>query len=163
MTEVVASPEVGLQRSGSSRWALAAALVLLVLGSLLAAFGVVVVGQGLAYDDVGNMGYGSLAVVIGAVVVAIGLLHVANAIAIWKHRPSARYIGILISLLGALFGAKNLPTAFDLVNVRPDAGSDVVVASLSISAILSGLIFFPYLLALIGLLIGGAQFRGRRG
>lgn len=86
---------------GESRWAVVAGLILLLLAVPIGGLGIVLIAQGVNYDDPGGaaMGYGTLAMVIGAVVVGIGIIHAASSIYISRHHAWARYAGVVIAVL----------------------------------------------------------------
>lgn len=146
---------------GESRWAAFAGLMLLVLGLPITVFGVVLMAQGLAYDDRGNMGYGTLALVIGAVLVVIAIVHITVGTFIWRHHPWARYAGIVVGLLGAMLAAIVLLTAFNPV-YQSGLQGELIQVGPNVMSIVIGLSFFPYVFAVIGLVLGGDHFRRRR-
>ena len=158
----MATREGGSHGFGNSRLAATASIVLLVLGLLVAAFGVLLAAQGLATNAPDSPGLGGFFAGIGVVILTIGALQVIDAIFIWAHRAWARYLGIVFGVLGALFGANRLPGAFDSTYRTVNGGDPPgILTPPDISSILSGLILFPYVVALIGLLVGGPHFRRR--
>jgi len=150
---------------GDSRWAVVASLLLLVIGILIVAFGLLQIVGGLLYDDVGGraMGYDVIFMVTGVVLVALGILHGIVARAIWKHRPWARKVGLAISFLGALLGVYVLPSAFTPL-IRSNALTGENISSgpnlLAISIVLIGA---AYVVILISLVVSSRHFRTREG
>jgi hypothetical protein len=87
--------------------------------------------------------------VIGLTVLVIGLLHVISAIFIWAHRAWARYLGLVLAVLGSLF------FVFGLLGLASNTGADP-------QSQLTGLVFFLfYPLSVIALAMGGRHFRPR--
>ncbi len=160
MTRIQAPPTVSVQDFGDSRWAVVAEVLLLVLGLAVAGLGILFIAQGLAFDEPGLPGFGTFVVVLGVVIVVVGILHVVAAAYIWRHQSWARALGLILALLGAILGALVLPAAFspafttgsqgELINVGPD-----------LTSILIGLSVVPYLLVVVGLVLGGRHFRKR--
>lgn len=144
---------------GHSRWAVAAAAVLLGLGVLAVGAGSVLVFDGLTRDDSDQMGYGTLAAVIGGVIAAFGGAQVASAIGIWRHAAWARYVGLALAAVGAIVGGVVLPTAFNTVYVAGAGFGEIVAAGPNPTSITIGLSFFPSLFVVIGLALGGRHFR----
>lgn len=162
MAQAIGSFSTPASRFGSSRPAKVAALAMLALGASVAAAGLILIGQGLTYDDAGNMGYGWLAGLIGSVVVVVGLVHLVDGVSIWRHGGWARIVGIVIGACGALLCALLLPTAFNPVHVVRN-GDEIVQAPAAVSSMLLGLMVVPYVVVLLGLILGGRHFHRDNG
>jgi hypothetical protein len=150
------------QAFGASRWAFLAAILLLVLGLATAALGLPLIGSGLAYDEPGLPGFGSFVIAIGGVIVVAGILQLVAAAGIWKHQDWARALGLVMAILGGIPGFAVLPTAFNPVfTTRGELGQELVNLGPNLTSIFIGLAAVPYLLVVVGLLLGGRHFKRR--
>jgi hypothetical protein len=150
------------QAFGESRWAYLAAILLLVLGLATAALGLPAIGSGLAYDEPGLPGFGTFVIAIGGVIVVAGILQFVAAAGIWRHQDWARALGLVMAILGGIFGFIVLPTAFNPVfTTRGELGQELVNLGPNVTSILIGLGAVPYLLVVVGLLLGGRHFKRR--
>ena len=139
-----------------------AALLLVALGIAITGFGLLIFVQGLQYDDPGGlaMGYSTLAMVLGAGIVLIAIVHLVTGISVLRHSVWARALGTVIGVCGALLAATVLPTAFNPVYTGAGTG-EVVDNGPDLRSILIGLSIVPYALVVVGLLLGGRHFRRR--
>ncbi len=155
MAAGLAESPTGTPSVGYSQWAAVASVVFLGLGVLIALFGIQQIVRGFLYDDVGGreMGYHILAMVVGGVLLAIGLLHLVIGRSIRMHRSSGRVSGIVVATLGVLLGVYMLPSALTL---RPEGAPDVYALSISICGA-------AYAVALVGLVLGGQHFKRTAG
>ena len=146
--------------SDNSRWAAIAWVIFLVLGVLIVLVGTYWIIGGLNYDDVGGraMGYHVIAMVLGALLVAIGFLHFLVARSIRRHQPSGRRAGIAIAVLGTLLGVYLVPSALTL-RYRFVPGTEATVAEPDLYAISIALFGAAYAIALVSLILGGKQFK----
>lgn len=116
----------------------------------------------MARDESDGMGYGALAMFIGAVIAVIGIAQIIASVGIWRHGSWGRYMGLVVAIPGALLGAYILPTAFNQVYHSSGPLREISVAvGPEPSSIIIGLSFFAYLFVIIGLVIGGRHFRRR--
>jgi hypothetical protein len=147
---------------GASRWASLAAILLLVLGLATVALGLPIIGSGLAFDEPGLPGFGSFVIAIGGVIVLAGILQEVAAAGIWKHQDWARALGLILAILGGALGFTVLPTAFNPVfTTRGDLGQEVVNLGPDVTSIFIGLGAVPYVLVVVGLLLGSRHFKRR--
>ena len=143
---------------GSSRWARYAGFLLIGLGIGVSAFGVLIIGQGVLYDDVYNMGYGVLGIAIGVFILVAGLLHVLAGTYVLRHRTWARVLGVAIALVGVWFAWSVLPTAFNQV-ITHTADYQPITVGPNPTSMAIGLSIVPYMVIIGGLIVGGRQFR----
>lgn len=141
---------------GSHPLAIVAAIALMVVGAfllLIAILAIAFVGAGSAfleqYDPtLSGMGSAVTAVfiVVFGVLLVISLLHFASAIGVFLHKSWARWMGIVLAVLGLLFGLLMLIGSTD----SPEA----TAGALAVVVVWLG----AYGLSLIGLAAGGRHF-----
>ena len=158
MTTVAANSSGRQLDFGTSRWAQVAAVLLLGLAVAVIGFGLYLVWQGVTYDDAFNMGYGVLATAIGTAVLIAGVAHLIAGMYVWRHRTWARVLGIVIAVLGGLLAITVLPTAFYPV-LKMGVGGQILDAGPELRSVLIGLSIVPYVLIVVGLVLGGRHFR----
>jgi hypothetical protein len=92
-------------------------------------------------------------VVVAAIVLIIGILHVLAAIGIWAHKGWGRALGIMWGVLGTLIGLASL-----------GARSTTTINGTTTSGAFGGALFIlvPYGFVLIAMIIGGSQFHRKR-
>lgn len=144
---------------GSSALATVAGVVLLILGllvGLLSVFGLLVGVAGAAFieeiDPTFSGAGGAFAaffVILFGFLLVFAVLHVAAAIGVFAHRSWARWVGIILALLGLLFGG------LGLIGVAADpvtAGEGLIVFFIWLTA---------YGFSLAALAAGGEHFAPR--
>jgi amino acid transporter len=95
-------PAYGRPGSGRPGAVTAAAVMLIILGALYALLGVLVVVAGGALADVFGAG-GAVAIVIGLVVVAFGVLDIISGVKVLALSSGWRIGGIVLTAIGGLF------------------------------------------------------------
>jgi hypothetical protein len=125
---------------GRSRWALLAALLLLVMGGLMSAAGLAL----LLGAEVPNVVGGGVTW-IGLPFLLVGLLQVGAGWSAWKHGRPGQFLGIAIALLGVFLGVQFVPSVNNAVH---EAGSwwpairwAVVLAIVPLAVVAAGLLF----------------------
>jgi hypothetical protein len=147
------SPEPAAHGPGTSIWAIVAGVCLLLWGLLWTLGGIIAVGAGGSVNQLpgvpAGVDFGGIFATVGIVILVIGILHLLAAIFIWAHRDWARYLGLVLAVLGTLLGLAALASPRDR-SAGEQAGDPIV-----------GALFFlvPYAIALIGLILGGKHFR----
>jgi hypothetical protein len=131
----------------SSGWAQGAAIVLLALGCLLAAIGLLLV-LGLQVPSVVGSGVNWL----GLPFMVIGLFYVATAWSAWNHRRWAQVVGVLFGLLGIALGYSFLSSVNDPVSTAEAGSAWPAIRWLIVGSVV------PYALVTAGMLLGNRHF-----
>lgn len=158
-------PQAALEPPGSPM-VTAAGVVLTVLGVLLTLFGVLAIAAGGAisgvnFDQLGVPGVTGQSVarvlaILGAVVAGFGILEVLSGIGIFLRKAWARYLGLILTILGALLMLLSL-----LGNISSPAGTAQAQGQGG-GLVLSALLFIAYAFVVYALARGGGAFRDRR-
>ncbi len=129
-----------------------AGLVLLALGLSFVVFGAIFIAEGLPKQEPSG-GVPEALLGLEALVVAMGALKAWAAYLIGKHRRGGLELGLGIATWGAFFGGFGAWAALrDVLDPPPG----------SLGVRLDGLLLpIPYLIVLVGLLVGRAHFPGR--
>jgi hypothetical protein len=154
-----AAPEYGYK---TSILAVIAGIVLLLYGLLatLAGIGLIAVSNfaGSFTDSLGS----SLAdavtksiVIVGAVVLIIGILHLLSALGVWLHKSWGRILGILFAILGTLFGLAAVAGA-------AQKNTGVSTTTTGNSMVVALVFLISYAFVLVVLIIAGGHFRKDR-
>jgi hypothetical protein len=144
---------------GSSGMALLGAVVLIVMGALVGIISLFVLLIGLAGRELleladpalGDFGPGFMTaiVVIAVIFIIVAVLHFVAGIGVLAHRTWARWLGIVIGVLGLVLGI--LAILGSVGDPTMAAGDWLVPVAWTVA----------YVLALVGLAGGGRQFERR--
>jgi hypothetical protein len=96
-------------------------------------------------------------VAVGGIALILGLIHLIGAVGIFGHRRWGRAFGIVLGLLGVLvgLGIVTISAGFEALDVGLDAAIEGEEGSLAAGAV----VFFSYLLVLLGMFVGRRHFR----
>jgi hypothetical protein len=139
-------------RLGTSGWAIAAAIVLGLVGIAVTLFGIVAAALGLAeLPKPQPSTYSDEAIVIGLLAIVVGLVPLLASGLILVHRRSGRALGLLTGCVGALLGAAALWVEMTTVFDPPPGGHGPSVPAM--------LLPVPFVIVLVGLILGREQFQ----
>ncbi len=96
---------------------------------------------------------------IGGILLILGLMQVIGAVGIWAHRRWGRAFGMVLGLLGAIWGVGILIAAVGFEAL--DVGFDVAVKGEESSTAGGLLVLGTYLLVLVAMIVGRRHFRKR--
>jgi len=146
--------------------AILAGIVLVIFGLIVTAVGAIAVIGG---ETIGNLfGTGaqgdalrSAVTIIAVIILVIGILHLLSGIFTFAHRSWARWVGVILGVLGVLFGIASVlggtgPRTSTVINGQ-------TVTTDPQSALVTGVvILIAYAIVVLGLIMGGKHFRKER-